>query len=230
MDFVSGFQKIFGAKRWLELYDARGEVIAGFIMTVKVSFFALIIALIIGVVVGLCMASTRRWLDRICRAYIAFFQNTPLVIQVILIYLVIMPAMGVYRKKVEAGIIGLSIYTGAYCATIVHSAIVSVPAGQFEAANSQGFGFLGAMAHVILPQAVRIALPPLTNQAVNLIKNSSVLAVITARDLIYSLDSIAARSDNYGPPLLMTGLLYLCICLPISLLARRLEGRLVRHG
>ena len=81
-----------------------------------------------------------------------------------------------------------------------------------------------------LAQAVRIALPPLTNQAVNLIKNSSVLSVVTARDLIYSLDSIAARSDNYGPPLLMTGLLYLCICLPISLLARRLEGRLVRHG
>lgn len=230
MDFVSGFQKIFGAKRWLELYDARGEVLAGFVMTVKVSFFSLIIALVIGVLVGLALTSGRRWLERICRAYIAFFQNTPLVIQVILIYLVIMPAMGIYRKKVEAGIIGLSIYTGAYCATIVHSAIQSVPAGQFEAASSQGFGFWRSMAHVILPQAVRIALPPLTNQAVNLIKNSSVLAVITARDLIYSLDSIAARSDNYGPPLLMTGLLYLCICLPISLIARHLEGRLVKHG
>ena len=230
MDFVSGFQKIFGAKRWLELSDARGEVLAGFVMTVKVSFFSLIIALVIGVLVGLALTSGRRWLERICRAYIAFFQNTPLVIQVILIYLVIMPAMGIYRKKVEAGIIGLSIYTGAYCATIVHSAIQSVPAGQFEAASSQGFGFWRSMAQVILPQAVRIALPPLTNQAVNLIKNSSVLAVITARDLIYSLDSIAARSDNYGPPLLMTGLLYLCICLPISLLARHLEGRLVRHG
>ena len=230
MDFVSGFQKIFGAKRWLELYDARGEVMAGFVMTVKVSFFSLIFALVIGVLVGLALASGRRWLERICRAYIAFFQNTPLVIRVILIYLVIMPAMGIYRKKVEAGIIGLSIYTGAYCATIVHSAIQSVPAGQFEAASSQGFGFWRSMAHVILPQAVRIALPPLTNQAVNLIKNSSVLAVITARDLIYSLDSIAARSDNYGPPLLMTGLLYLCICLPISLIARHLEGRLVHHG
>ena len=230
MDFVSGFQKIFGAKRWLELYDARGEVMAGFVMTVKVSFFSLIFALVIGVLVGLALASGRRWLERICRAYIAFFQNTPLVIQVILIYLVIMPAMGIYRKKVEAGIIGLSIYTGAYCATIVHSAIQSVPAGQFEAASSQGFGFWRSMAHVILPQAVRIALPPLTNQAVNLIKNSSVLAVITARDLIYSLDSIAARSDNYGPPLLMTGLLYLCICLPISLIARQLEGRRVHHG
>lgn len=230
MDFVSGFQKIFGAKRWLELYDARGEVMAGFVMTVKVSFFSLIFALVIGVLVGLALASGRRWLERICRAYIAFFQNTPLVIQVILIYLVIMPAMGIYRKKVEAGIIGLSIYTGAYCATIVHSAIQSVPAGQFEAASSQGFGFWRSMTHVILPQAVRIALPPLTNQAVNLIKNSSVLAVITARDLIYSLDSIAARSDNYGPPLLMTGLLYLCICLPISLIARHLEGRLVHHG
>ena len=230
MDFVSGFQKIFGAKRWLELYDARGEVMAGFVMTVKVSFFSLIFALVIGILVGLALASGRRWLERICRAYIAFFQNTPLVIQVILIYLVIMPAMGIYRKKVEAGIIGLSIYTGAYCATIVHSAIQSVPAGQFEAASSQGFGFWRSMAHVILPQAVRIALPPLTNQAVNLIKNSSVLAVITARDLIYSLDSIAARSDNYGPPLLMTGLLYLCICLPISLIARHLEGRLVHHG
>lgn len=227
--FIDSMMNIFGPRKWQELWDAWDEVMAGWGLTIQVSIVSLLLALFIGVVVGLVMATERKGAKRICQAYITFFQNTPLAIQLIIFYFVIMPAMGMTRMKVEAGVLSLSIYTGAYCANIFYSSIASVPAGQFEAASSQGFGFISSMTHVILPQAIKIALPSLTNQAVNLIKNSSVLALITAKDLIYTLDIIASNNDTYGPPLLMTGILYLCMCLPLSLLARRLERRLVKH-
>jgi putative glutamine transport system permease protein len=229
-EWMDNLTNIFGPRKWQELWNAWDEVMAGWGLTIRVSLISLVFALLIGAFVGLLMATERRRLKKICQAYITFFQNTPLTIQLILFYFVLMPAMGMKRMKVEASLLALSIYTGAYCANIFYSAIVSVPAGQFEAASSQGFGFARSMAYIILPQAIQIALPSLTNQAVNLIKNSSVMALVTARDLMYTLDIIASNNDTYGPPLLMTGLLYLCMCLPLSMLARRLERRLIRHG
>lgn len=221
---------IFGPRKWQELWGAWDQVMAGFFMTLKVSLISLVFALIIGIAIGIIMATQKKWPKRICQWYITFFQNTPLAIQLIIFYFVIMPAMGMMRMKFEASILALSVYTGAYCANIFYASIMSVPMGQFEAANSQGFDFLRSMWYVILPQSIRIALPNLTNQAVNLIKNSSVMAIITAKDLMYSLDIIASNSDTYGPPLLMTGVMYLCLCLPLSLLARRMERRLAKNG
>lgn len=228
--FIQSMMNIFGPRKWQELWSVWDEVMAGWGLTVRVSLISLVAALLIGLLVALVMAGGRTWSKRLCQAYITFFQNTPLTIQLVLFYFVIMPAMGMMRMKVEASILVLSIYTGAYCANIFYSSIQSVPMGQFEAASSQGFGFFASMRHIILPQAVRIALPSLTNQAVNLIKNSSVMAIITAKDLMYTLDVIASNNDTYGPPLLMTGVMYLCMCLPLSILARRLERRLMENG
>jgi putative glutamine transport system permease protein len=150
------------------------------------------------------------------------------VIQVF-IYYNVLPKLGVRLDVVPLGVMGLALYTGAYAADIVFSAIRAVPPGQMEAAGSQGFGFIGAMATIILPQAVKVGLPPMTNQAVNLIKNSSVMAVIAGGDLMYVADSWSGDNLIYGPTFVMTGLLYLSICLPISLLARYLERRSMRH-
>ncbi|WP_139314659.1 ABC transporter permease subunit, partial [Desulfosporosinus metallidurans] len=87
------------------------------------------------------------------------------------------------------GVLGVGVYHGAYIAEVVRAGISSIHRGQMEAALSQGFSFWGAMRHVILPQASRLVLPPLTNQAVNLIKNTSVLAMIAGGDLMYHADS-----------------------------------------
>jgi len=94
-----------------------------------------------------------------------------------------------------------------------------------EAALSQGFSFWGAMRHVILPQAARLVLPPLTNQAVNLIKNTSVLAMIAGGDLMYHADSWSSDTLYYGPAYVVVGLLYLILSLPLATLTRRLEGK-----
>ena len=158
----------------------------------------------------------------------SFFQNTPLVIQIFMYYNVL-PKFGIRLGVVAIGILGLALYTGAYAADIVRSAIQAVPTGQMEAASSQGFTYLQSMYHIVLPQAIKIGLPPMTNQAVNLIKNSSVLAVIAGGELMYVADSWSGSNLIYGPTFVMTGVLYLAICLPISLFARYLEKRSVRN-
>ena len=108
----------------------------------------------------------------------------------------------------------------------VRAGIQAIPRGQLEAAYSQGFKFRDAMCYIILPQAKRMALPPLTNQAVSLIKNTSVLAMVAGGELMYQADSWASTSLYYGPAYIVTGLLYLIICLPLALYANRLEERM----
>jgi putative glutamine transport system permease protein len=108
----------------------------------------------------------------------------------------------------------------------VRAGILSTPKGQFEAAYAQGFSYWGAMRYVILPQAKRMAYPPLTNLAVNLIKNTSVMAMVAGGELMYHADSWASSNLYYGPAYIITGLLYIAICLPLATYAKYLERRL----
>jgi aspartate/glutamate/glutamine transport system permease protein len=200
----------------------------GFLRTLYISLLGLIFTLVIGLVVGVLLCGKRRLVLAVCRGYMSFFQNTPLVIQ-IFIYYNVLPRLGIRLDVVTIGVMGLALYTGAYAADIVHSAIKAVPTGQMEAASGQGFTYVQSMFHIVLPQAIKIGLPPMTNQAVNLIKNSSVLAVIAGGELMYRADSWSGNNLIYGPTFVMTGVLYLMICLPVSMLARWLEKRSVRH-
>jgi putative glutamine transport system permease protein len=159
------------------------------------------------------------------RAYVAFIQNTPLVIQVFFLFHGL-PHLGVMLPVFSVGVLAISIYHGAYIAEVVRAGIQAIPRGQHEAAYSQGFTYWGTMRHVILPQAKRIMYPSLTNQAVSLIKNTSVLAMVAGGELMYHADSWASASLAYGPTYVVTGLLYLSLCLPLALYARRMERKL----
>lgn len=222
---MSGPFSLYNWKTWFSDWTFFAD---GFIRTLYISMLGLVFTLVIGIVVGILLCGKNRVVLAICRGYMSFFQNTPLVIQVF-IYYNVLPKLGIYLNIVTIGVMGLALYTGAYAADIVHSAIKAVPTGQMEAASSQGFSYIQAMVHIILPQAVKIGLPPMTNQAVNLIKNSSVLAVIAGGELMYRADTWSGDNLIYGPTFVMTGVLYLIICLPVSLLARWLERRSVRH-
>ena len=201
----------------------------GFVRTLLISGLGLIFTLVIGVVLGMILCSRAKFLHLIIRGYMSLFQNTPLVMQIFIFYNVL-PRVGIVWDTFSIGVIGLALYTGAYATDIVASAILAVPFGQMEAAASQGFGFIGSMFRVVLPQAIKIGLPPMTNQAVNLIKNSSVMAVIAGGELMYVANSWGYDKIIYGPTFVVTGLLYLIICLPISLLARKLEKRSMSNG
>ena len=218
----------FSVQNWQTWFSDWTYFGQGFLRTIYISLLGLLFTLVIGLIVGMLLCGKNRLILTLCRGYMSFFQNTPLVIQ-IFIYYNVLPKMGIRLDVVSIGVLGLALYTGAYAADIVHSAIKAVPTGQMEAAHSQGFNYLQSMYHIILPQAIKIGLPPMTNQAVNLIKNSSVLGVIAGGELMYCADSWSGSNLIYGPTFVMTGVLYLSICLPISLLARWLEKRSVRN-
>jgi putative glutamine transport system permease protein len=219
----------FSWRNWLTWFQDWQYFLQGFGRTLWISFLGLFFTLLIGVAVGLVLCGKSRALKRLCKAYMSFFQNTPLVIQVF-IYYNMLPKLGIMMGTVTIGVVSLALYTGAYAADIVASAIRAVPLGQMEAAQSQGFSYMQSMMRVVLPQAVKVGLPPMTNQAVNLIKNSSVMAVVAGGELMYCTDSWSGNNLIYGPAFVMTGILYLIICLPTSMLARHLEKRSLKDA
>lgn len=222
-----GFKIVVGPFAWFKweaLFQDFHVFLGGFLITLLSSILALLLAMIIGLILGVCGASHYACLKRLSRVYVGIFQNTPLVIQVFFLYHGL-PHVGIMLPVLSIGVLGVGSYHGAYIAEVVRAGIQSVPKGQKEAAFSQGFGYYTAMRHIILPQAMKIIFPPLTNQAVSLIKNTSVLAMIAGGDLMYSADSWSSSNVYYGPAYVVTGILYLSLCLPLARFARRLEGK-----
>lgn len=214
----------FALFKWEALFRDWAVFAEGFKTTILVTFLALSLALILGVIFGVLGTSQWRLAKVVSRVYVEFIQNTPLVIQVFFLYHGL-PHMGVMLPVFVVGVLGVGVYHGAYIAEVVRAGINSIHRGQMEAALSQGFSFWGAMRHIILPQASRIVMPPLTNQAVNLIKNTSVLAMVAGGDLMYRADSWSSDNIYYGPAYVVVGLLYLLLCLPLATLTRRLERK-----
>jgi aspartate/glutamate/glutamine transport system permease protein len=215
----------FALFKWEALFRDWPTFAQGFFITILVSLAALALAVILGVIFGVFGSMQNELLRRISRIYVAFIQNTPLVIQVFFLYNML-PHLGVTLPVFVVGVLGVGIYHGAYVAEVVRGGIGAVPVGQLESALSQGFTQMGAMRYIILPQAIRLMLPPLTNQAVSLIKNTSVMAMIAGGDLMYHADSWSSNSLYYGPGYVLTALLYLVLCLPLAKFAAKLESRM----
>lgn len=211
--------------KWQALFRNWPLLGEGFAKTILLSLLALATALVLGLFLGMFGASKSPGLRGISRVYVSFIQNTPLVIQVFFLYHGL-PHLGVMLPVFSIGVLAISIYHGAYIAEVVRAGIEATPRGQHEAAYSQGFTYWGTMRHIILPQAKRVMYPSLTNQAVSLIKNTSVLAMVAGGELMYQADSWSSTSLAYGPTYVVTGLLYLSLCLPLALYARRLESKL----
>lgn len=130
---------------------------------------------------------------------------------------------------IATGVVALGIYTGAYMAEVFRAGIEAIPKGQGEAAHSQGFGYFGTMYLIILPQTIKIILPPMVNQVVNLIKNTSCLYIIGGADLIsltYSFVTGENTGGAYAPAYIVSGLLFFVICFPLSKFAGTWESYL----
>lgn len=211
--------------KWVAVFQEWPVFAEGFVTTLVLSALALSLAIILGIVLGVMGTSHYKPMRTINRAYVEFIQNTPLVIQVFFLYHGL-PHVGIMLPVFSVGVLGVGIYHGAYIAEVVRAGIQSIPRGQHEAAYSQGFSYWSAMRHIILPQAKRMALPPLTNQAVSLIKNTSVMAMIAGGDLMYHADSWASTNLYYGPAYVVTGILYWIICYPLARYAREMERKL----
>ena len=210
---------------WLIITDNWSSFLTGFWNTILCSIIALIFSLILGVVFALLEVAPPKFGKVVARIYIAVFRNIPLLVIVMIFYLIV-PRFFIKLSGFAAGTIGLTLYTSAFIAETVRSGINSVGDGQMEGARSNGMTYTQAMRYVILPQAMKIVIPPLGNQFINLVKNSSVLAFVAGFDLMYQAQLIAFATFRTIDTYVIVGIFYLILTLPLSYYMRHLEKKL----
>ena len=208
-----------------ELIQTYGSTfVDGFKITIYSSILALLFSLIIGTLMAIFQLSKNKLISSLAKAYVEFFRNIPLLIIVMFFYVVV-PLYWISFDGFQAGTIGLTIYTSAFIAETVRSGIQTVPKGQTEAGLSAGLTYSQTMRYIVLPQAFKIVVPPLGNQFINLVKNSSILAMVAGLDIMYQGDLIASETFNTFDTYIIVGLFYLIITLPLSYLMVYLERR-----
>ena len=197
----------------------------GFKVTLIASLTALVASFVIGAIIAIMRITPYTILRWIGAAYVEFFRNIPLVI-IAFFFFIGTPTLGIRFSGLTAGTIALSIYTSAFIAEAIRSGILSVPKGQMEAARSSGLSYLQTMRMIILPQAIKIVIPPIGNQFINLVKNSSILALIAGGDLMYQADLISAKTFVVFDVYIFVAAFYLIITIPLSFGVGYLEKRL----
>lgn len=202
-----------------------GLLLQGFGQTLLCSIIALFFSLIIGSMFAIFETTPIKFLRVIARIYIELFRNIPLLV-ITMFFFVVIPMFVAKISGFAAGTIGLTIYTSAFIAETVRAGIQSVDPGQMEGARANGLSFWQSMRYIVLPQAFRYVIPPLGNQFINLVKNSSVLAFVAGFDLMYQGNVIASDSLSTMSTYVCIGILYLVITLPLSYWMRYLEKKL----
>ena len=205
-------------------------MVDGLAVTLEITFFAVIIGIILGFVVAIIRSTYDKTgklkiLNFICNVYLTVIRGTPVVVQLMIIYFII---FGSSRdiSKVLVGITAFGINSGAYVAEIVRSGIMSVDNGQFEAGRSLGFSYIQTMRYIILPQAFKNVLPALGNEFILLLKETSVSGYIATQDLTKAADIIKSRSYDVYTPLLTVAAIYLILVMTFSKLLEIMERRL----
>ncbi|MEK4566368.1 amino acid ABC transporter permease [Alkalihalobacillus sp. FSL R5-0424] len=194
----------------------------GFKITLFASFLALIGSFVLGAIIAIFRIAPFKPLNFVGAIYVEFIRNIPLLLIVFVFY------MGFRLGGFTAGTLGLIVYTAAFIAEAIRAGIKSIAKGQMEAARSSGLTYLQAMWHVILPQAVKMVIPPLGNQTLNLVKNSSILGVVGGLDLMYYGDLINSQTFAAFSTYIFVGLFYLVLTIPLSFGVRYLEKRVSR--
>ncbi|WP_099974146.1 amino acid ABC transporter permease [Lactobacillus terrae] len=206
--------------------DNWSQFLTGFGWTLLSSVLALFFSLILGSFFAILEVIPNKFARIVGNVYVEIFRNIPLLVITMFFYLVI-PMYVVKINGFAAGTIGLIIYTSAFIAETVRAGINSVDVGQMEASRSNGMTYVQAMRYIVLPQAFKYVIPPLGNQFVNLVKNSSVLAFVAGFDLMYQGNSIASTTFETVNTYFVVAIFYLIITLPISYYMQHLERKIV---
>ena len=201
-----------------------GPLLKGAWITIQISIIGLVFAFMIGLVTAILRLSNSILGSTIARLYLELIRNTPLLVQIFFIYFVLAPILGI--ERFSAAVLALSLFEGAYTSEIIRAGIVSVDKGQWEASQSVGLNFFQIYRKVVLPQAFRYVLPPLTGQAVSLIKDSALVSTIAIYDLTMQGQAIIAETFMVFEVWFVVAATYLLMTGSISFLARVLEKKL----
>ena len=201
-----------------------GPLLLGLKMTLIISLAGLVLSLFFGLLTAVLRLSSSFVGRGLAIVYLETSRNTPLLIQIFFIYFVLGPVLGL--ERLPAAILALSLFEGAYTSEILRAGIEAVGRGQIEAAHSLGLTTFATYRHVILPQALRVVLPPLTSQAISLIKDSALVSTIAIYDLTMQAQAIIAESYLTFEIWFTVAAIYFTITLFLSLLVGILEKRL----
>ncbi|MFZ6042625.1 amino acid ABC transporter permease [Vibrio natriegens] len=200
------------------------ELISGLVVTLKISAISLFFTLVFGLVTALLRLSDSKIGNAIGSAYVELIRNTPLLVQIYLLYFVFGPVIGLDRFS--TAVLALSLFQGAYTAEIFRAGLNSISKGQFEAAKTLGLSSFYSYKDVILPQVLQRTLPPLTNEVVSLIKNSSIVSVMAIFDLTTEARNIVSETAMPFEIWFTVAAIYLALTLSLSGLSALLEHKL----
>ncbi len=216
-----------GSIRYDILIDYYPLLLKGAITTIKFSLISVVIGTILGLFLCFLYLSNLKLPKFIYTVYITVFRGTPSLVQILIFHFAVLPSIGVFPAAVS-GIVALSFNSGAYISEIFRAGIMSVERGQMEAARSLGMTYNQAMRYVILPQAFKRVIPPLGNVFISMLKNSSLVSIISIQDLTYTGSLISESTLRVWEAWLAVALLYLIMTLFLSWGLRRLESSMTK--
>ena len=222
--------------------EARAElVINGFLPMVEaailVSIPLAIASFVIGMAIAVAVALVRvspnrtvfhRLLLAVVKIYISIIRGTPMLVQICIVFYGL-PAIGVFIDPIPAAIIGFSLNIGAYGSETIRAAILYVPKGQWEAGYTIGMTYMQTFRRIIAPQAIRVAVPPLSNTFIGLFKDTSLASVVTVTEMFRVAQQVANMSYDFLPGYIEAGLIYWCYCWVLFFIQARLEKRFDRY-
>ena len=214
---------------WDLALSALGPILMGAIQgTIPLALVSFALGLVLALALALMRLSRQRWLSGVARVFISIVRGTPLLVQLFVIFYGL-PSLGLLIDPWPSAVIAFSINVGGYAAEVIRAAILSVPQGQWEAAWMVGMSRRRALTRIILPQAARVSVPPLSNTFISLVKDTSLASLILVTELFRQAQKVAAFSQEFMLLYLEAALVYWVICLVLSTVQGRLEKRLDRY-
>ncbi|WP_280422354.1 ABC transporter substrate-binding protein/permease [Nocardia carnea] len=214
---------------WEELQGAAWPMFVGLVkVTVPLTALSFAIGLVLALLVALARISSYRLLAGPARAFISIIRGTPLLVQLFIVFYGL-PQIGLKFDPFIAAVIAFSLNVAGYAAEVIRSAILAVPKGQFEAAATVGLGYAQTLRRIVLPQATRTAVPPLSNTLLSLLKDTSLGSVVLLTELFREAQLAAAESNDFLALYTFAALYYWVICVALSAGQKRLETRLDRY-
>ena len=207
----------------------------GLLATIEIAVLGLVIGIILGTVIALVKVMPKynpiiKIVAGICNVYVGFFRGTPMVVQLLLGYFVLLPMLGIPSNALVVAIVIFGLNSGAYVSEIMRAGIQSVDAGQLEAGRAVGLPYRTAMLKIVIPQSIKNILPTLGNEFIVLIKETSVVSFIAVTDLTKAFKAVGDATYEYIIPYIMLALVYLVLVLFITWLVKLMERRLNRDG
>lgn len=219
------FQGVFALFDFRNALDYLPDLLKGALISVELTLAVMALSLVFGLIVALARMARARSIRIAATTYVEIIRGTPCLLQLFYIYFVL-PAFGVRFPPFTAGVIGLTVNYSAYLSEVYRAGIQAVAKGQLEAAQALGMSRSLMMRLIILPQAIRIVVPPLGNYFISLFKDTSLASVVTLKELIFTGQIIAATNFQYFTIFTIIGVIYLALSYPGSLAVQALERRM----